>query len=206
MSKFEVREDENEDGIGKVLILKSAWSDEIETYMLKEKIFALRLSDSAGFKCTDLTFLLNLNFLKSLELYCWDAKNIKVIESLTQLEVLGLQFKSQRKLDFSKFESLRVVKATWAKGLSSILDLRTLEKLNIQNYPNEDLVQISQMSFLKQLYLTSRKLKSLDGISNLKQLELIDLYNCPQLTSTNGIEACTKLKTLEIEACRHLSA
>jgi len=43
MSKFEVRDDEN--GIGKVLILQSAWCEEIESYMLKKKIFALRLKN-----------------------------------------------------------------------------------------------------------------------------------------------------------------
>ena len=204
MSKFEVREDEN--GIGKVLILKSTWSDKIESHMLKKKIFALRLSDSFGFKDTDLTFLSGLTFLKSLEVYCWDAKNIKSIESLTQLEVLGLQIKSQQKLNFTGFGKLRVVGVTWTKGLTSIFNLKSIEKLNIQNYPDVDLIQISKMALLQKLYLTSRKLQSLNGVSHLKELELLDLYNCPQLTSTNGIEVCTKLRTIEIEACRHLSA
>jgi len=204
MSKFEVREDEN--GIGKVLILKSAWSDKIESHMLKKKIYALRLSDSFGFKDTDLTFLSNLTFLKSLEVYCWDAKNIKSIESLTQLEVIGLQIKSQQKINFANFDKLRVVGVTWTKGLTSIFELKSVEKLNIQNYPNEDLSQLSQLSLLKKLYLTSRKLQSLNGINNFEQLELLDLYNCPQLLSTNGLEECTKLNTIEIEACRHLSA
>ncbi|WP_284209231.1 leucine-rich repeat domain-containing protein [Thalassotalea eurytherma] len=204
MSNFEVREDE--DGIGKVLILKNAWSDKIESHMLKNKIYALRLSDSFGFKDTDLTFLSALTFLKSLEVYCWDAKNIKSIESLTQLEVLGLQIKSQQKLNLENFDKLRVLKVTWSKGLTSIFELKSVEKLNIQNYPNEDLSNISKMILLKKLYLTSRKLQSLNGITNFKQLESLDLYNCPQLVSTDGIEECTKLKTIEIEACRHLSA
>lgn len=204
VSKFEVRDDEN--GIGKVLILQSTWSEEIESYMLKKNILALRLSDSFGFKDTNLTFLSGLKFLKSLEVYCWGAKNIKAIESLTQLEVIGLQFKSQQKLNFTGFNKLRVVGVTWTKGLTSIFTLKSIEKLNIQNYPNTDLIQISQMTLLQKLYLTSRKLQSLNGVSNLKELKLLDLYNCPQLTSTNGIEACTKLKTIEIEVCKHLSA
>ena len=204
MSNFEVIEDEG--GIGKVLILKSTWTDRIESHMLKNKIFALRLIDSFGFKDTDLTFLSCLTFLKSLEVYCWDAKNIKSIESLSQLEVLGLQINSQQKLNLENFDKLRVVKVTWSKGLTSIFKLKSVEKLNIQNYPNEDLSDISKMILLKKLYLTSRKLRSLNGITNFKQLELLDLYNCPQLESTDGIEECTKLKTIEIEACKHLNA
>jgi Leucine-rich repeat (LRR) protein len=180
MSNFEMREDNN--GIGKVLILKGAWSDDVGAYMRKNHIYALRLTDSFGSKGYDISFLNELSFLRSLELYCWEAKGIKVIESLPQLEVLGLQFKSVQKIDFSAFTNLRVVLVTWSKGLGSLLELTSIEKLNIQNYPHNTLEPIFSMSSLRQLYLRSRKLESLKGIEQLGSLELLDLYNCPFLT------------------------
>lgn len=204
MSNFEIREDEN--GIGKVLILKGSWSDEVSAYMLEHGISALRLTDSFGFKGHDLSFLPELAFLRSLELYCWEAKGIKAIESLPQLEVLGLQYKSTQKINLSAFSKLRVALVTWSKGLSSLLELTTLEKLNIQNYPHSNLEPISSMVGLKQLYLTSRKLESLKGIEQLGSLELLDLYNCPFLTSMADTEQLPKLKTIEIEACNRVSA
>ena len=158
MNNFEIREDEN--GIGKVLILKGAWSDEVIAYMRENEIHALRLTDSFGFKGHDLTFLSKLSFLRSLEIYCWEAKGIKVIESLPQLEILGLQYKSTQKIDLSAFSKLRVALITWSKGLGSLLELASLEKLNIQNYPHNNLDPITSMVNLKQLYLTSRKLES----------------------------------------------
>lgn len=203
MSNFEIREDEN--GVGKILILKGAWSDDIENHMRENNIYALRLTDSFGLKMHDISFLHKLSFLQSLELYCWEAKGIKVIESLPQLEVLGLQCNSAQKIDFSTFSKLRVALVTWSKGLGSLLELTSIEKLNIQNYPHNNLEPISSMASLRQLYLTSRKLGSLKGIEQLSSLELLDLYNCPLLTSLTGTEHCPKLKKIEIEACNRIS-
>lgn len=202
MDNFEIREDEN--GIGKVLILKGGWSDGVGAYMRENGIYALRLTDSFGFKGHDLSFLSKLSFLRSLEIYCWEAKGIKVIESLPQLEVLGLQYKSTQKIDLSAFSKLRVALITWSKGLGSLLELASLETLNIQNYPHRNLEPITSMITLKQLHLTSRKLESLKGIEQLSSLELLDLYNCPFLTSMAGTEQHPKLKTIEIEACNRV--
>lgn len=204
MSNFEIRQDEN--GIGKVLILKGEWTDEVSSYMQENAIYALRLTDSFGFKGLDISFLSKLDFLRSLELYCWDAKGIKVIESLPQLEVLGLQYKSAQKIDLSAFSKLKIALVTWSKGLGSLLEISSLEKLNIQNYPHSDLKPISSMHELKDLYLTSRKLESLSGIEQLNKLETLDLYNCQNLTSLLGTEKCPDLKTIEIEACNRVSS
>lgn len=204
MSDFEIRDDEH--GIGKVLIVKGAWSSDISDYMIKEGIYAIRLTDSFGFKGEDLSFLPSLTYLKSLELYCWNAKDVKLLEALPQLEVLGLQFRSSKIIDFSKFTKLRVALLTWAKGLESIFSLNNIEYLNIQNYPHNNLKPIEHMKKLKRLYLTSRKLESLDGIERLENLEELDLYNCTQLVSKSGIEKLNKLEKIEIEACNKLSA
>ena len=204
MPEFEISE--NEDSEGNVLILKGAWSDDISKYMLKEKIYALRLTDSFGFKGNDLSFIPSLSFLKSLELYCWEAKDIKVIESLPQLENIGLQFKSTKKIDFSDFKNLKVAKLTWAKGLESLLGLNTIQYLNVQNYPYTTLKPIAHMVKLRKLYLTSRKLETLDGIDNLENLEELDLYNCQKLISKTGIEKVKSLKAVTFEACGKLNA
>lgn len=203
MSKFEIRDDEN--GIGEVLILKGDWSDDVQSHMEKNNIFALRLTNSFGFNHENISFLSKLKFLRSLEIYCWNAKGLNVIESLPQLEVIGLQCKSAKKIDFSNHTNLKVALVTWSKGLSSLLEVPSLEKLNLQNYPHEDLIPISSMTKLKKLYLTSRKLESLRGIENLHSLVLLDLYNCPFLTSLSGTEHCLNLK-IEIEACNRVVA
>lgn len=199
---FEIRQDEH--NIGEVLIVKNAWSEKTHAFMLKHNIKALRLTDSYGFKGQDLSFLSSLTFLRSLEIYCWDAKGLKILESLPQLEVLGLQYESHQKMDLSNYTKLRVALLRWSKGLDTLLTLPTVELLNIQNYPFEDLTPILSMTQLKKLYITSRKLKALTGIRQLPQLEVLDLYNCPFLISLDGTEKLKKLHTLEIKACKRV--
>ena len=189
--------------MGPVLILKGDWSDPVGEYMRSNDIRALRLTDSFGFKGQDLSFLAEQDFLKSLEIYCWRAKGIKVIEHLPQLEVLGLQFKSQAKVDFSNFFKLRVAKLTWAKGLPSLFSVDTLEYLNVQNYPYKDLAPIEHMKQLRRLLLTSRKLESLKGIERLAALQELDLYNCQKLRSLAGTDLIPRLK-IDVEACNAL--
>ncbi|ONF45201.1 hypothetical protein BTO32_01645 [Marinobacter lutaoensis] len=174
--------------------------------MQQHGICALRLSDYYGFKGEDLSFLSSLWFLKSLEIYCWDAKGVQAVGDLPHLEVLGLQFRSTRKIDFSGFSRLRVAMVTWTKGLQSLLEVATLEKLNIQNYPHIDLTPCAGLSLLRSLYLTSRKIESLSGIESLKNLEVLDLYNCPKLASVEEANGCPHLQKLEIEACTRLKA
>jgi len=204
MSDFEVKDDEY--GIGKVLIVKGPWSSDISDYMLKEGIYALRLTDSFGFKGEDLSFLPSLTYLKSLELYCWDAKDVKVLEELPLIEVLGLQFSSSKKIDFSHFTKLRIALLTWTKGLESLFSINNIEYLNIQNYPYTNLTPIEHMTKLNRLCITSRKLESLKGIENLVNLEELDLYNCQQLASKVGTEKLKKLQKIDIEKCNKLSA
>ena len=172
MTDFEIRDDEH--GIGKVLILKDEWNEDVASYMQSNDVTALRLTDSFGFHGRDISFLSELKFLRSLELYCWDAKGVKVIETLPQLEVLGTQFKTSQKINLSNFSRLRVALITWSKGLDSLLGLNSLEKLNVGNYPYRNLEPISKMGKLKQLYLTSRKLETLKGIEHLVSLELLE--------------------------------
>ena len=204
MTNFEIQE--GEDGIGSVLILKGIWAGDVLSYMRTNNINAIRLSDSVGFAGGDLSFLSELTFLRSIEIYCWDACGLSVVSQLTELEVVGLQCKSAQSIDFSRVPKLRVAKVTWSKGLHSLLRAPSLEKLNIQNYPHEDLHPISSMTGLKRLYITSRKLKSLSGIERFPELELLDLYNCPFLESLQLVELCPKLKSLEVEACKRVRA
>ena len=198
MPTFEIREDEH--GIGDVLIPRDTWSESIMEHMRKNGIEALRLSESFGFRGDDLSFLSSLSFLRSLEIYCWDAGGVNHLESLTELEVLGLQFKTKRKIDFSKLNKLRVFKATWTKGMASVLQLRCIEHLNIRNYPFEDLQPLQHMLDLRRLQLTSAKLENLLGIENLKSLSELDLYNCPRLVSVAGVDGLPDLN-LELETC-----
>lgn len=93
----------------------------------------------------------------------------------------------------------------WRQGFKGILEAHSLEELNVVNYPFQNLIPLSNLTRLRRLKITSRKLASLDGITKLQQLEHLDLYNCPNLSSLSGVEECPQKIEIEVETCRHIS-
>lgn len=194
---------DREHGSGRVLIPRSPWTRELADLLRSENITALRLSYGAGFRGDSIGFLEQLPFLTSLEIYSFEVQDVSPIQSLQRLEVLGLEVKSAKGLE-ACHSPLRIALLRWCKELSFVLGLGTIEYLNIQNYPYQDLQALESLLLLRRLALTSRKLRSLDGIEKLPVLEHLDLYNCPNLLSIDDAQAKISIRHLEVESCRHV--
>lgn len=203
MSKtYEIHEHEH--GLGKVLLLKQAWEPRFGEILERNGITAVRFSALGSIKDLDLSILAEMPFLRGLEIYDWDVTDARIVEELPNLEVLGLQIKRTKPIDFSKLPQLRVALLTWSKGFEGVFSAPGLEYLNVSNFPLEDLRSLSALQSLRRLSLTSRKLQSLSGIADLKRLEDLDLYDCRVLEDDDGLDRLPKLKRLEIEACNKL--
>ena len=187
-----------------MLWLKQSWQPHFKTILEDEGIFAVRFSALGSIKDLDLSVLSELPFLKGLEIYDWEVTDARIIEELPNLEVLGLQIKRTKPIDFSKLPNLRVALLTWCKGCEGLFSASNLEYLNISNFPLEDLQRLSPLCSLRRLSLTSRKLKTLSGIAKLKLLEDLDLYDCRVLEDDDGLDTLANLKKLGIESCNKL--
>ena len=203
MSKtYEIREHEH--GLGKVLLLRQAWEPRFRKILERKGITAVRFSALGSIKDLDLSVLAEMPFLRGLEIYDWQVTDARIVEELPNLEVLGLQIKRTKPIDFSKLPQLRVALLTWSKGFEGVFSAPNLEYLNVSNLPLEDLRPLSTLQSLRRLSLTSRKLKSLSGIADLTRLEDLDLYDCRVLEDDDGLDCLPNLKRLEIEACNKL--
>lgn len=195
---------DDEHGIGKVLILQNTWSDTYYDVMTTQKIAALRLSNSAGFYENSIEFVRNLKFLRSIEVYSNEITNLEPLTGLPNIEVLGLMVKAAKGLKGWQ-PPLRVVMAQWCKQFEFILQVPTIQYLNIINYPFTNFTPLEGLRVLRRLSITSRKLVSPEGVERLSELEKVDLYNCPNLESVDTIRRLPSLRVLEVEACRHIS-
>lgn len=148
-------------------------------------------------------FIANLQFLRSVEVYHHGITDLAPLTDLQNVEVLGLQTPNAKGLENWQ-PPLRVLLARWCKQLVPMLSTETLEHLNITNYPYKDL-QPLELPQLRRLFLTSRNLKTLSGSEIMPKLEHVDLYNCPNLESVEELSKAVAMKTLEVEACRHVS-
>ncbi|WP_323942490.1 leucine-rich repeat domain-containing protein [Aeromonas caviae] len=196
--------DEVENGMGRCLVLTAPWSDSFKSIIDKENISVLRLSQSAGWNGNDILFINYLPSLSGVEIYSWGVKDITPLESISNLEYLGLQCEFTKAPDFSKLKKLKVLKLFWRPKAKTIFSCDELNLLNVVNYPSENLKELNRMSLLRRLQLTSRKIKSLSGIEDLSSLSILDLADCPKLEDLSGIDKCQQIEIVEIENCKRV--
>jgi Leucine-rich repeat (LRR) protein len=192
---------ESEDDVGSVLIPRGRWTRECAERLSVGDVNGLRLTESLGFRDTDLAFLGQFPHLRSIEVYSTGVTDISPIALLPCVEVLGLQTKATTSLSASNFAWLRVAKLYWAKGMEGLLSASTLEYLNVVNFPYSNLVPLHQLTRLRRLSLVSRKLSSLEGIERCGHLEHIDLFRCPNLASLEPLARCPSVIRVEVESC-----
>lgn len=199
--------DDAENDLGRCLVLKSTWSDDLIDIIRSENISALRLSESMGWYGKELTFLEKLKGLglRGIEVYAKGVKDLTPLTFLSDLESIGLQCEFTIAPNFSNFKSLKIFKLFWREKAKTIFDCSDLKLLNIVNYPFDTLQDIREMAGLERLQLTSKKLVSLSGVENLHSLKIIDFMSCPKLASLAGVEKCLKLHTIELEACKSIN-
>jgi Leucine-rich repeat (LRR) protein len=200
--KYYIAEAEN--NMGRCLVLTAPWQDSFLKVIKKENIDVLLLSESMGFIGDNICFLKEMPQLRGVEIYVDNIKDITPLQHLTKLEYLGLGCEFTNAPDFAAFENLKICKLTWRNKAKSILNCKHLRLLNIENYPLETLEDLGEMSHLKRLQITSRKLLSVSGIQGLQSLQTLDFAYCPKLVSLSGVEECQQLDTVEIEVCKRI--
>lgn len=186
------------------MVLEGAWKSQYEKVIHKNNIIGLRLSASNGWHDTNIDFIHNLSTIHEIEIYNWDIVDISAIELLPQLLKISLECNYGKSIDFTIFTQLQYCYLRWRPKSDSIFSATSLKALNIINYPHEDLRPLRALCQLTELKLTSNKLRSLTGISNLEALRSIDLYRCTKLESLEDIQNADQLTILELESCKKL--
>lgn len=199
--------DEADNDMGRCLVLKAPWSDNFVDIVRKENISVLRLTETMGWKGTDITFLEKLQNtgLRGVEVYAWGVKDLTPLQYIPSLEYLGIQCEFTKAPDFSNFRQLRICKLLWRPQAKTVFDCADLKVLNVVNYPAEHLRDLEKMVGLSRLQLVSRKLVSLAGIESLQSLRILDLAKCPKLESFTGIDKCQELQVVELENCKKVN-
>ena len=185
-----------------MLVPRGPWTPRYTDLVRQQQVPVVRLSESAGWRGTDVRFLLELPELRGVEIYAWQVRDASVIATLRNLRLVGLECDLRVPIDFGQLPELEVVKARWNGAIQDVLNNPNLEYLNLSNWPMEDLQRLESMDRLARLALTSRKLRSLRGIDALKSLGWLDLYACPSLTSLEGIQNCQSMSRLDVSSCR----
>lgn len=190
---------------GLCMILKGEWHEKYSQVIKEKNITSLRLSRSAGWRSADVTFLKDLDCLKGIEIYSANCKDISPIWALKSAQHIGLECNLSKAGDFGSFTELRTCFLRWQPKAVSILSAASLEDLNVANYPFDDFVPLCKLELLKNLKITSRKLKSLNGIQDLPMLDSLDLYQCKGVNCLEPLRQVSSLRSLLLDGCRGLN-
>ena len=187
-----------------IMVLTGSWNSKFKDIIERYAIDGLLLSASAGWRDTDISFILDFPEFTSLEIYNYDVTDIRSLEQMPNLEHIGISCLPKYKIDFSKCKYLHDVYLHWSPRYESIFGCETLEYLNFENLRGSDLTALKYLKKLHTLDISSRTLKSLHGIEVFTKLDHLNLFDCRQLLSLDGLEKLPQLTRLEIECVKKI--
>lgn len=130
--------------------------------------------------------------------------NIEPLYSLKNIKKLSIQYLKGH-IDFFKLPTLETLYITKADSEIDHLLIEGLKELLLVSIKNTDCSFISSLPNLKNLRISSTRMKSLTGVEPLDKLEALKLNYCPDLIDISSINKLKKLSSLHIEKCKNLN-
>ena len=190
---------------GPRMVMHTAWSNEALVAAKENQIKELELNHAKGWRRTELLFLRDLeDRLRSFSILDFNIDDISPVNCLSQLRVLRINTYCNTRIDFNLFPHLRYCYLEWRAKASSVFEHAGIEKLFINKYPKRDFDAFSAMSGLRELSLTSSKLETCAGIEYLAKLSFLGIYFARKLRTIDGIQNLKMLTKLEINNCPSL--
>lgn len=195
-------------GGGTFLIISGHWNEDIEAFVLKNKVDSLYLNYALGWQDNNVSFLEGLGHLKKLKIIAHKIENLKVINQLYNLRYLSLDVGSQSKdsIDFANFSELKECSFHWLKGSRNLSCCQTLEKIFLYDYPSQDMETVFKLKNLRELHVvSSRRIDNIDGIDQLGLLTHLELSYLHKLSCIFPLSTLKKLTHLEINSCKKIN-
>ena len=130
--------------------------------------------------------------------------NFESIYSLLKLEKININCKQNFIIDVSLFSNLKNFGTEYWKGLKNMDKINSLESMVITKYPNENITEFIGLENLKIFHIYSSKIKTLEGINRLNNLEELVLAYNKKLENINDIKNLKRLKVLRIYKCKSI--
>ncbi len=126
------------------------------------------------------------------------------VHSLSSLEHLSLYTTDKKEVDFSAFPRLTSLALMWRQRATSLFQKTGLRKLYLGKYNGQNLKDLDQLKKLEYLRLNTGSVVTLEGVSELQNLEQLWLMQCTKLEDINEIQHLNRLKYLRIDNCRNV--
>ncbi|MCF8410031.1 MAG: hypothetical protein K9G31_01960 [Crocinitomicaceae bacterium] len=169
----------------------------LKKLMIKNNIFSLSVEGNVE----NLDFLFEVkDIIKKLIIENIAKVDNTIIESLINLEFLGLKTIGKHIISFKNLRKLQYLYLEFDKKINNIDVLNELERLTLYKWKKNQWNLILP-NFLKRLEIVSNHFESLTFIEN-NQYEELGLYYMPKLITLNGIFENKKLKKIHLKSCK----
>lgn len=201
-----ILEAQGEGGAAKA-IAAGEWSDTDTRVLLEADVKALELNRDKGFRGTNVDFVAELPRLQELELIDFKIDDIAGINALPNLKRLTVSTYARTPIDFSTFADLEECFLEWVPGSDSVFDCGSLRDLYINRFPESDLRCLAPLTKLSRLRLgNGAKAISVAGVDRLASLRHLGLYRMPKLVEWQPLSQLTQLEGLDIHTCRRIDS
>jgi len=204
MSKDDYIINKNEHIGGNCIVLNCSYHSDLLNVVNRENITSILLSEWNGWKDSNIEFLSRIPNLKGVQIYSRHVSSLDALKALKNLELIGIDTNSKRHPNFKQFSRLKTLLISWKKGTESCFGHPTLEYINTDKYPYENLNNFQNNKSLKRLKLSSPKLRNLSDIHQLPNLSNLDFFYCPRLNDINHLADCEALEELEFYSCKKI--
>jgi len=187
-----------------LLVYKNGYTPEFAQGVINEnKLSGLRIwTDPMENPPESLSFLVQFEFLKALDVTSLHNYDFNFLERLTNLKKLSINTEGNNEIDLSNQTNLEYLVIQWRKGkIKGLEHCQRLQTLALIEYKEQDFLPISTLHHLRHLRVKTASVKTLDGLANLPLLEDIFLGYCRHLRSIEAINGRKYLRSVVIDLC-----
>jgi len=192
---------------GNLLMFKREYSTEtVRNVIESRKLNGLRIFDHWD-PIESTKFIRDFKFLTRLELAFRYDQDYSFLSDLPQLKHLsiGPSYPMENPINLSHQVNLKYLALQWRKNRIHGLDACVnLEDLCLIEFKDVDLKLIANLTNITRLRIKTGSMKSLEGIEQLKKLEVLELGNCRGLRLISSLNGLPELKSVRIESCRKI--
>lgn len=189
--------------LGDTLSIDSSRMDESIELLKTRGIKSISLGNY--FHLHDLDFLKKCSFIEGLSILNTNINNYDGLNNIENLRSFGIS-KLNQKIDFARFPNLEVVGLDYGKNVINLFECKNIFWLWLEKYNMQNLAELRTLEKIKYLNLYKCSFEDLVGIENLKELEYIKLDTIKNLSSLKGLnERLINLEILDIYNCKNLT-
>lgn len=167
------------------LLIDGSKITETIRYINKNNVKSISINSSYFDNIKDLHFLNEIRDIECISILD-DNYDLSILNLMYNLKQLSFG-QSKQEIDLSNFKDLKIFGCDFSNKIKNLDKCLSLEWVWLRNYKNENLIEFSNLINLKFLHIYNTKIKDIEGIGNLKELEDFEIEKALQLHSLQGI-------------------